>query len=133
VAMACFRFVTLPPSATFPVRKFPFVFLCIALLTDLSAVLPYLAIASSYYATICRSASVSQLPLTIPRYVRQSKPKRQRVCSVTEIYALPVLTEIRTRTLRLRTLSLGRSSFRFAAPALTREIPLGAAVGHVEP
>jgi hypothetical protein len=50
MAMACFRFFTLPPLPPFPDRKVPFFSRCIALFTDLPAARPYLAIAASWAA-----------------------------------------------------------------------------------
>jgi hypothetical protein len=50
MAMACFRFFTLPPLPPFPDRKVPFFLRCIALFTDLPAARPYLAIAASWAA-----------------------------------------------------------------------------------
>src|SRR5208283_1308545 len=47
MAMACFRLFTCPPFPAFPDRKVPFLRRRIALLTDLPALLPYLAIISS--------------------------------------------------------------------------------------
>jgi len=47
IAIACFRLFTFPPLPPFPDLKDPFFRRRIALLTDLPAVRPYLAIVSS--------------------------------------------------------------------------------------
>src|SRR6185503_19640266 len=42
IAIACLRLLTLPPLPPLPDLSVPFFFLCMALLTDLLAALPYL-------------------------------------------------------------------------------------------
>src|ERR1041385_1204823 len=42
IAIACLRLLTLPPLPPLPDLSVPFFFLCMALLTDLPAALPYL-------------------------------------------------------------------------------------------
>jgi hypothetical protein len=49
IAIACFLLFTLPPFPPFPDRKVPLFLRRIALLTDLPAALPYLAIGTSSF------------------------------------------------------------------------------------
>lgn len=52
IAIACFLLFTRPPLPLFPERSVPFFLRCIALLTDLLAALPYLAIAGSPFCVV---------------------------------------------------------------------------------